>query len=37
MRNRDPAIHNYLLSLYAKLPDDGPLLHFLEKHGDEPL
>lgn len=37
MHNRDPAIHNYLISLYAKLPDDGPLLAFLDKHGSDPL
>jgi len=33
MKNRDPAIHNYLVSLYCKLPDDGPLLQFLERSG----
>ncbi|XP_065192969.1 vacuolar protein sorting-associated protein 18 homolog [Sycon ciliatum] len=27
--NKDMAIHNYLLSLYAKLEDDTALLHFL--------
>lgn len=37
MQNRDPAIHNYLISLYAKLPDDGPLLKFLNHHGNDPL
>jgi tetratricopeptide (TPR) repeat protein len=30
-KNQDAAIHNYLLSLYAKQPSDGPLLAFL--HG----
>ena len=35
--NKDPAIHNYLLSLYAKLKDDGLLLAFLDSQGDEPL
>lgn len=37
IRNTDPAIHNYLLSLYAKLDDDGPLLNFLDRSGKEPI
>ena len=28
--NKDPAVHNYLISLYAKLPDEKPLLEFIE-------
>jgi len=28
--NSDPSIHNYLLSRYALLRDDGPLLRFLK-------
>lgn len=24
--SKDPAIHNYLISLYVQLPDDAPLL-----------
>eukprot|EP00042_Codosiga_hollandica_P048896 m.557714 g.557714 ORF g.557714 m.557714 type:complete len:991 (+) comp57760_c0_seq1:142-3114(+) len=29
LKNEDPAIHNYLLSLYAKLGDEERLMHFL--------
>ena len=31
MKNTDPAIHNYLMSLYAKVKDDTKLLQFLER------
>lgn len=37
LHNTDPAIHNYLLSLYAKQKDPTPLLNFInspEKHFD---
>jgi hypothetical protein len=34
--NKDPAIHNYLVSLYAKQPDDSRLLKFLERWEHEP-
>ena len=30
--NRDPAVHNYLLSLYAKSDNDTALLQFLQSH-----
>lgn len=36
VENRDPAIHNYLISLYTKLKDDSQLLRFIERYGDEP-
>jgi hypothetical protein len=36
MKNTDQAIHNYLLSLYAKLPDDTRLLAFFDRFGDDP-
>merc|ERR1712054_731586 len=29
LQNKSEAIHNYLLSLYAKQPNDGPLITFL--------
>ncbi len=35
--NVDPAILNYLVSLYAKLPDDSALMTFLQRQGDTPL
>eukprot|EP01113_Clastostelium_recurvatum_P023090 TRINITY_DN2761_c0_g1_i3.p1 TRINITY_DN2761_c0_g1~~TRINITY_DN2761_c0_g1_i3.p1 ORF type:complete len:987 (-),score=308.24 TRINITY_DN2761_c0_g1_i3:8-2968(-) len=31
LNNTDPAIHNYLLSLYAKQPEQGELLDFLRQ------
>lgn len=33
--NQDQAIHNYLLSLYAKLQPDG-LMRYLESQGEDP-
>ena len=35
--NKDPAIHNYLISLYAKLQDDTPLMSFLQRQGEDPI
>jgi len=32
-KNQDPAIHNYLLYLYAKHCDEGPLFNFLKQKG----
>ena len=29
-KTKDPAIHNYLISLYAQQRDEGPLLNFLQ-------
>ena len=37
IKNKDPAIHNYLISLYVKLPDDTKLLAFFDKFGHEPV
>jgi len=31
LRSQDPAIHNYLLVLYAKQPEEEPLIQFLDK------
>eukprot|EP00163_Fabomonas_tropica_P023207 TRINITY_DN40509_c0_g1_i1.p1 TRINITY_DN40509_c0_g1~~TRINITY_DN40509_c0_g1_i1.p1 ORF type:complete len:911 (+),score=256.88 TRINITY_DN40509_c0_g1_i1:23-2734(+) len=36
LQNKDPAIHNYLISLYAKQPDDSALLQFLHSQGTQP-
>jgi len=36
MQNTDQAIHNYLVSLYAKLPEDKRLLQFLDRFEKEP-
>lgn len=35
--NRDPVIHNYLLSQYAKMSDESMLMQFLRKYGDAPV
>ncbi len=35
LQNRDPSIHNYLLTLYAKQKDDSRLLDFLNSQGGE--
>jgi hypothetical protein len=35
--NRDPAIHNYLVSLYAHEEDEGPLLDFIDAHLEAPV
>ena len=34
-KNKDSAIHNYLLSLYAKQKEEGPLLSFLKQNENE--
>jgi len=35
-RNEEPALHNYLVSLYVKLPSEEPLLAFMKScQGDE--
>lgn len=34
--NRNPAIHNYLLSLYAEVGDENALLQFLHDHLSDP-
>ena len=33
----DPAIHNYLLSMYVKLPDDSLLLEYLKNSKEMPF
>lgn len=34
--NTDSAIHNYLLSLYTKMEEDGALMSYLQRQGEHP-
>jgi len=34
---KDPPVHNYLVSLYAKQQDEGPLLRFIDKYKTGPI
>jgi hypothetical protein len=36
-QNTDPAIHNYLISLFAKMPTDVELLNFLNTQSGHPV
>lgn len=33
----NPAVHNYLVSLLAKAPDEKPLLNFIDKNKNNPI
>lgn len=33
LKNEEPAIHNYLVSLYCKMDEEGPLLRYLNIQG----
>ncbi|ETO32986.1 vacuolar protein sorting protein, partial [Reticulomyxa filosa] len=35
-QSKDPAVHNYLITLYCKHEDERPLLKFIDWQGDEP-
>jgi len=34
--NKEPAVHNYLVSLYVKLDDEQPLLAFIKSQVSQP-
>ena len=36
-RNRDPVVHNYLISLYAAEPDSAPFLRYLDSQKQAPV
>eukprot|EP01083_Nonionella_stella_P063753 165705_1 len=36
-KSKDPAIHNYLISLYCKQPSEANLLKFIKQHAAKPL
>lgn len=35
LKNEEPAIHNYLVSLYCKMDEEGPLLRYLNIQGQD--